>query len=675
MNNEVLGFRALLLVAAISFFGLAAADNATCSDGVVAALEEKCSSGANAPTYEALLASYSQQCVSSTRALRVLAPVAVQPWLGRQAVQFSGLHSQGTIDVKNVDYYLVPSIIDQQLSGLALQDLWIVDGGSLAELVDHNVTLALDGFIANDPAVDWGDFHPTWAAQSTYGNQIVAMPIDSDLFLMYWRRDVMEQWQQPMPATWTELAQLAAAWNARVLEAGGGDASAAAGANSSSPDGSGGGGGGNANASSLPQPRYGLCLNDARLCMHQPMLSVILASITQRGGPRTGWFVDLEAADPLTAVQLVNGSAMAAALEAYRALLAQSPTGLACQQTLGMFAEGACLFTINFGRQFKALQAAPVRGSVGISLPPGSALVLNRDTGALLPATPERCRQPARAGNGSSWACLAPMLVYGGTYGVISRFNDPSYQALAYRFLAYLTSSVAQWDGIFDASTDQEPVRSSMLGQRAVQMLSSVSGLWGYTNFDAADAAAYIAALQAGFASPNQAMEVNGPGSFVMRGLRVRMGVHSGLQSDSDVQLNRTANRMQYTGVGLQMAKAMCDCAHGGQILMSEAAFTQLAVESLKERVMVLHMGEHRYGSKGAQPRALTAPTAMAVAAVLREAAAAVAAGGGGGDPGGGAPVASLRHAEIPPAAVAGAGTGSGSWFRGPQPPAPGPAH
>lgn len=34
----------------------------------------------------------------------------------------------------------------------------------------------------------------------------------------------------------------------------------------------------------------------------------------------------------------------------------------------------------------------------------------------------------------------------------------------------------------------------------------------------------------------------------MFRGLRVRMGVHSGLKSEADVQLNRTANRMQYTG-------------------------------------------------------------------------------------------------------------------------------
>lgn len=39
------------------------------------------------------------------------------------------------------------------------------------------------------------------------------------------------------------------------------------------------------------------------------------------------------------------------------------------------------------------------------------------------------------------------------------------------------------------------------------------------------------------------------PGAqLVFRGLRVRMGVHSGLKSEADVQLNRAANRMQYTG-------------------------------------------------------------------------------------------------------------------------------
>ncbi|EFJ41253.1 hypothetical protein VOLCADRAFT_119755 [Volvox carteri f. nagariensis] len=93
-----------------------------------------------------------------------------------------------------------------------------------------------------------------------------------------------------------------------------------------------------------------------------------------------------------------------------------------------------------------------------------------------------------------------------------------------------------------------------------------------------------------------KAVEEGVPGAqLVFRGLRVRMGMHSGLSETTDMaQLNRTANRMQYTGVGLSMAKAVADCAHGGQVLMSEAAFTQLAVESLRGGVMVLHLGEHR---------------------------------------------------------------------------------
>lgn len=44
------------------------------------------------------------------------------------------------------------------------------------------------------------------------------------------------------------------------------------------------------------------------------------------------------------------------------------------------------------------------------------------------------------------------------------------------------------------------------------------------------------------------------------------MGVHSGLEDGADaVCLNRTANRMQYTGFALQMAKAVSGRWHGAR--------------------------------------------------------------------------------------------------------------
>ncbi|KXZ43981.1 hypothetical protein GPECTOR_76g803 [Gonium pectorale] len=314
-----------------------------------------------------------------------------------------------------------------------------------------------------------------------------------------------------VPATWGELVATATAWNAGSFGSGAPASAPAppallgydAGANSSAP----------------PMPLYGLCLNDASYCTTSPVLSAILASITQRYGPRTGWALALDAEDPDAATRLVNGTAMAAALELYRALAAQSPSKLACQATLPMFAQGQCLMTLNWGRQFKALalqQNAPARGSVGIALTPGSHRVLDRASGKLIPAGQNSCRGAVQLPAGN-WACRAPMLAYGGTFGVLGLRNDATYQQLGFDFLAFLMSSPTQWDGVLDPSSPVEPVRSSMLKPEAGQVLDGLGSLVGFGGYTPSDAEAYLTALRAAFSHPNIAPELGAPGSFKLR--------------------------------------------------------------------------------------------------------------------------------------------------------------
>ena len=57
------------------------------------------------------------------------------------------------------------------------------------------------------------------------------------------------------------------------------------------------------------------------------------------------------------------------------------------------------------------------------------------------------------------------------------------------------------------------------------------------------------------------------------RGLRVRMGMHTGIHNEADVAYNKAAARMQYGGEILQYAKAVGDAAAGGMILLGEATY------------------------------------------------------------------------------------------------------
>jgi hypothetical protein len=55
---------------------------------------------------------------------------------------------------------------------------------------------------------------------------------------------------------------------------------------------------------------------------------------------------------------------------------------------------------------------------------------------------------------------------------------------------------------------------------------------------------------------PHDASEICHPdGICIFRGLRVRMGMHSGVPEPTDVNHNRQTGRMQYSGPGMVMAK------------------------------------------------------------------------------------------------------------------------
>ncbi|KAJ9528482.1 hypothetical protein QJQ45_020540 [Haematococcus lacustris] len=99
---------------------------------------------------------------------------------------------------------------------------------------------------------------------------------------------------------------------------------------------------------------------------------------------------------------------------------------------------------------------------------------------------------------------------------------------------------------------------------------------------------------------------------LLFRGLRVRMGMHTGVHDPSDVARDAGTGRQRYSGAILAAAKAVQDCAQGGQVLISEATFAearhmrhlagstspcvlmlQLGSLALREDLVVMHAGQH----------------------------------------------------------------------------------
>ncbi|GIL79822.1 hypothetical protein Vretifemale_9103 [Volvox reticuliferus] len=81
---------------------------------------------------------------------------------------------------------------------------------------------------------------------------------------------------------------------------------------------------------------------------------------------------------------------------------------------------------------------------------------------------------------------------------------------------------------------------------------------------------------------------------LIFRGLRVRMGMHTGISNEADVAYNKAAARMQYSGEILQYAKSVSDAAAGGMILLSDATYRRLPIERLWDKAMVMHVGEYK---------------------------------------------------------------------------------
>eukprot|EP00198_Chlamydomonas_reinhardtii_P003881 XP_001693217.1 predicted protein [Chlamydomonas reinhardtii] len=94
---------------------------------------------------------------------------------------------------------------------------------------------------------------------------------------------------------------------------------------------------------------------------------------------------------------------------------------------------------------------------------------------------------------------------------------------------------------------------------------------------------------------------------LVFAGLRVRVGLHCGVTDARDIQYNAATARMTFGGEGLRIAKAVCDCASGGQVVMSGEVLLRLQLAGsggvlllqqqqmlLQGQTHVLDLGDHQ---------------------------------------------------------------------------------
>eukprot|EP00955_Chlamydomonas_euryale_P110179 365985-Chlamydomonas_euryale.AAC.3 len=86
------------------------------------------------------------------------------------------------------------------------------------------------------------------------------------------------------------------------------------------------------------------------------------------------------------------------------------------------------------------------------------------------------------------------------------------------------------------------------------------------------------------------------------QGLRVRVGLHSGVAPHEMEKGMAADGRWVYTGIPMALAKAVGDAADGGMVVMTQACFQRLARTKQLADVLVLCMGMYQLNGDSVEP-------------------------------------------------------------------------
>ncbi|KXZ51492.1 hypothetical protein GPECTOR_12g455 [Gonium pectorale] len=432
--------------------------------------------------------------VQPARALRIMVPnTGIVPILQRHADEYSALTGVRVV-LNQVSFFEIGAEVQQELrSNLSdFSDGWIIDPAVTAHC-GHGTSLvhsqvrwrrvngfkSLDEYIPEDPSLQWSDFSRFFRQVSAiYDGKVVSIPLDGDLMLMYYRRDLFDAHNLTVPATWEDFVSLAQRMNGTDTDGDGyGDL-------------------------------YGVCFdNGPPVCKANFLLICMAAPYLQYLGTSQGLF-----ADPETMQPLADSAGMLRAIDHYVRLWEVQPKTPSCGASNVDFREGRCLMTVNWGDEFKA--QALTRGSnwtrkgwrLGVAPLPGSHEVYDRRAGALVPCASTVVCPHAREmalGNGSrALVNFAPFSAFGGWAGSVSSIAPPAYQRRAYEFFAYVARPNNSWADVLDPSTGIDPYRLSQLDTSGPTF-----GRWVAAGYDAEATRAYLEAIRAALESDNVVLD------------------------------------------------------------------------------------------------------------------------------------------------------------------------
>jgi ABC-type glycerol-3-phosphate transport system substrate-binding protein len=131
---------------------------------------------------------------------------------------------QGAVKIEIVQVEpadLFPNIINEAISQIGLYDGFITSPIVTGSVVQYDGFADLTPFIQEtaERAASWADVllgYRKWVAQ--YQEKIIMFPLDGDMFSLFYRRDVLEEFKLPVPRTWDEYAATAEAVHGKVFQ-------------------------------------------------------------------------------------------------------------------------------------------------------------------------------------------------------------------------------------------------------------------------------------------------------------------------------------------------------------------------------------------------------------------------------------------------------------------------
>ncbi len=364
---------------------------------------------------------------------------------------------------------IFPKIQNDWATGTNSIDVGVFAAGWGVELDAAGLLEDLDPYVAADDKINLDDIAPYFRDfGQKVGGKTKLLMVDGDFQMVYYRTDVLSEAGLAPPQTWEDYLDVASKIHGTDMNGDG-------------------------------EADYGSCIFKKRNAQSYFAIQTFAAPIVQTQGTAQGFHFDNETMTPI-----INNAGWKKAFELYKATGEFGPPeelNMDIGDTRALFKAGRCGLLVEWGDP-GTLQldddAASIKGKLFAIAAVGSREVLDRETGELVPATPETAPYSVDGIN------YSPFAAFGGWAGAINKNADQAKKDAAYAFLSYMNQAEQSGVDVTIGATGYNPYRISQLAS---------TDLWVEAGMPQELADNYLGAINSALANPNMSSDMKIPGA------------------------------------------------------------------------------------------------------------------------------------------------------------------